>query len=199
MELFVNGKKIDAKLESEKTIGDVLRSFEATCEENAAAVIGILVDDKKVTADDFDEWAKKTISPKTKIAFDVITKDAVAESFANLSKLFDALAQKMQEVPIELQNGKGKAALASIQQLADDIDLFCHTASLASLFPETYAKLEIDGKQFAEFFSELSPILSEFENALQSNDTVLVGDLSEYEICPRLKAVAKSLEVFNAS
>jgi len=44
MDLFVNGAKIDVTLEDEKTIGDVLRSFEATCEENDAAVIGIRAD-----------------------------------------------------------------------------------------------------------------------------------------------------------
>ena len=44
MDLFVNGAKIDVTLEGERTIGDVLRSFEATCEENDAAVIGIYID-----------------------------------------------------------------------------------------------------------------------------------------------------------
>ncbi len=47
--------------------------------------------------------------------------------------------------------------------------------------------------QFNEFFADFSPILIDFEQALQNNDTVLIGDLSEYEICPRLKAISEAL------
>ena len=41
---YINGDKIEVQLENEKTVGDVLHSFELTCEENNAAVIGITVD-----------------------------------------------------------------------------------------------------------------------------------------------------------
>ena len=34
----------------------------------------------------------------------------------------------------------------------------------------------------------------DFEDALQNNDTVMLGDLSEYEICPRLKEISKALQ-----
>jgi hypothetical protein len=50
----------------------------------------------------------------------------------------------------------------------------------------------------SDFFADLTPVLSEFEEALKANDTVLVGDLAEYEICPRLKLASKALEVFHA-
>ena len=39
---YINGDPVEVQLEGEETIGDVLKSFEITCEENAAAVIGIL-------------------------------------------------------------------------------------------------------------------------------------------------------------
>ncbi|MBQ9494981.1 MAG: hypothetical protein IJR50_05000 [Treponema sp.] len=199
MDLYVNGAQVDATLEGEKTIGDVLRSFELTCEDNSAAVIGIRVDGKKIDADSFDAVAQQPLEKSTKIEFDVVTKQSIAESFKKLSALFTTLSERMAQIPVDLQNGKGKDAVSAIQLLADDIDLFCHTAALASLFPETYTSLLIDGKPFAEFFADFTPVLQEFENALQSNDTVLVGDLSEYEICPRLKLVAKALELFDAS
>ena len=56
IEFYINGQKIDVQIEDEETIGDVLHSFELTCEENKAAVIGILVDGKQITADIFDEY-----------------------------------------------------------------------------------------------------------------------------------------------
>ena len=59
MEFYVNNEKIDVQLENEKTVGDVLKSFELTCEQNNAAVIGININNKTITADIFDEESKK--------------------------------------------------------------------------------------------------------------------------------------------
>ena len=50
MNITVNGQKIDSTLENEKTVGDVLTAFQAICDENAAAVIGIAVDGERITA-----------------------------------------------------------------------------------------------------------------------------------------------------
>ena len=47
---------------------------------------------------------------------------------------------------------------------------------------------------FSDFFADFQPILKDFEDALKNNDTVTVGDLAEYEICPRLISIAETLE-----
>lgn len=61
MKIYVNNELIEVQLEGEKNIGDVLKSFEITCEENNAAVIGIIIDGKKITADDFDSVSQQEI------------------------------------------------------------------------------------------------------------------------------------------
>lgn len=190
---YINGDPVEVQLEGEETIGDVLKSFEITCEENAAAVIGITVDGKAITAEVFDEEAAKALGKDTKFEFSVVTRDSIKQSFAELSKLFEDLSQQMENVPAALQAGKNKEVSESIKIVADSIDNFCHIAALASLFPQDFATKTIDGKQFADFFKDFSPILSDFEGALTNNDTVLIGDLSEYEICPRLKAISQAL------
>ena len=194
VEIYINGQKIDAQLEDEKTIGEVLNSFEKTCEENAAAVIGITVNGKQITAEIFDEEAAKPLSKDTKFEFSVVTKDSIKEAFENLAVLFDELSKKMEQVPVELQSGKNKEASKSIQKLADSIDQFCHIAALASLFPDSFNITKPNGMDFKAFFDDFSPILKDFEGALESNDTVLIGDLSEYEICPRLMEISKALK-----
>ncbi|MCQ2590265.1 MAG: hypothetical protein MJ179_07570 [Treponema sp.] len=194
IEVYINGNKTDAQLESEQTIGDVLRSFEITCEENDAAVLEICVDGKQISAQEFDEEAGKPLGENTKFEFSVITKQAIKESFESLSECFDQLSAKMENVPVDFQNGKGSNVTASIKELADSIDDLCHIAALATLFPETFTNTTIEGKNFNDFFQEFSPILLDYEQALQSNDTVLIGDLSEYEICPRLQAISQALK-----
>lgn len=194
MEFFVNGNKIDAQLEDEQTIGDVLKSFEITCEQNEAAVIGIVVDGKQVTADIFDDISKGKICDDTKFEFTIVTVSSIKESFSNLSSLFDELSGKMEQVPVILQKGQSLEVSKSITVLADSINQFCHLAALASLFPDTFTNTTIDGKNFKDFFEDFSPILVDFEEALKNNDTIMIGDLSEYEICPRLKSISDSLK-----
>ena len=191
---FINGEPVDIKFDDEKTVGDVLRSLEMLCEENKAAVIGITVDGKIITAEIFDEEAAKPLTPDTKFEFSIVTEQSIKDSFTNLSKLFEELSSKMEQVPVELQTGKNKTAIESIKNLADSIDQFCHVAALASLFPETFKMISIEDKSFNDFFAEFSPILQDFEEALQNNDSVLIGDLSEYEICPRLRSISEALK-----
>ena len=194
MDFYVNGDKIDVQLEDEKTVGDVLKSFEITCEQNNAAVIGITVDGKTITADIFDEESKKELKPDTKLEFSIINVQTIKDSFEKLSTLFKDLSDQMEKIPVILQKGENKLAAESIAVLADSINQFCHLAALASLFPEDFTQTTIDGMNFNDFFKEFSPILLDYEQALQNNDTVMIGDLSEYEFCPRLKSISDSLK-----
>ena len=191
---YINGDKVEVQLENEKTVGDVLHSFELTCEENNAAVIGITVDGKAITAETFDEESQKELGKDTKFEFSVVTIQSIKDAFAQLSILFDSLSERMEGVPLDLQAGKNNDVSQSIKELADSIDQFCHVAALASLFPQTFKNTTIDNMNFKDFFSDFSPILLDFEQALQNNDTVLIGDLSEYEICPRLRAISEALK-----
>ena len=190
---YINGEPVEVQLEGEETIGDVLKSFEMTCEENSAAVIGITVDGTTITADTFDAEAGKPLGADTKFEFSVVTKDSIKQSFAALSQLFAELSEQMENVPVALQSGKNKEVSESIKKVADSIDNFCHIAALATLFPKDFSNTKIEGKDFSDFFQEFSPVLVDFEQALTNNDTVLIGDLSEYEICPRLKAISTAL------
>ena len=194
VEFYINGQQVEVQLEDEQTVGDVLKSFESTCEENDAAVIGIAVDSKQITAELFDEEAAKPLGSNTKFEFSIVTKNDIKASFEKLSELFNELAAQMEGVPVALQSGKNAEVSESIKKLADSIEQFCHVATLASLFPETFSTGSLNGISFKDFFAEFSPILKDFEDALQNNDTVMLGDLSEYEICPRLKEISKALQ-----
>ena len=194
VEFYINGQQVEVQIEDEQTVGDVLKSFESTCEENNAAVIGITVDSKQITADIFDEEAAKPLGKDTKFEFSIVTINEIKASFEKLSELFAELAAQMEGVPVALQSGKNLEVSESIKKLADSIDQFCHVATLASLFPETFTNTSMNGMNFRDFFADFSPILKDFEDALQNNDTVMLGDLSEYEICPRLKEISKALK-----
>lgn len=193
MEIHINGEKIDARIEDEKTVGDILKAFEIDCQKQDAAVVGILIDGKKITAENFDEEAKHELSGNEKFEFDVVTKNSLKEEFKGLSTVFRELSKKMENVPLALQTGKDNEANGDIKILANAVEDFCHTATFASLFEE-FSLIRVEEKPLSEFFADFSPILEDFEEALKTGDTVGIGDLAEYEICPRLKSLADALE-----
>ena len=193
MEIHINGEKIDARIEDEKTVGDILKAFEIDCQKQDATVVGILIDGKKITAENFDEEAKHELSGKEKFEFDVVTKNSLKEEFKGLSIVFRELSKKMENVPLALQTGKDNEANGDIKILANAVEDFCHTATFASLFEE-FSLIRVEEKPLSEFFADFSPILEDFEEALKTGDTVGIGDLAEYEICPRLKSLADALE-----
>ena len=161
IEFYINGQQVEVQLEDEQTIGDVLKSFEKTCEENEAAVIGITVDGKQITAELFDDEAAKALGKDTKFEFSIVTKNDIKAAFSKLSELFNELALQMEGVPVALQSGKNLEVSESIKKLADSIDQFCHIATLASLFPDTFTPASVNGINFKEFFADFAPILKD--------------------------------------
>ena len=83
--------------------------------------------------------------------------------------------------------------MQTIIKLSDVMNAFCNTVTWSSLFPEKFGSIMIDGKNLSDFLSDLSPILKDFSDALENSDSVLLGDLSEYEICPRLESLSKAI------
>ena len=192
MEFYVNEEKIDITLENEKTIGDVLRSFEEEASKNDATTIGIKINGSSIPAEEFDSAISQEIKDDTKIELKVLAKANLLDSLEISKNRFAELSEKMSEVPVALQSGKDKEANTLIAVLADAIE-FCHTATLCALFPELYESIIINDKNITDFFEEFAPIVADFEQSLESKDTVTSGDLCEYEIAPRLEAISQSL------
>ena len=193
MELKINGQNADVTLENEKTIGDVLKAFEEEAAKNNAATIGITIDGRKILAEDFDDACLMELKDDTVIELEVISEPEIKDSFKQCSTIFESLSEKLENISIYLQSGKDEQAHAIITELANAVDVFCRTATFSALFPDTYRSILIDGKEIGDFFKEFAPLLSDCEQALESNDTVTTGDIAEYEISPRLRKLSQSV------
>ena len=99
----------------------------------------------------------------------------------------------MQEIPLLLQKNQDTEANKIIANFADFFDFFCHIITLSQLFPEKFNQV-ISTETISTLLNELLPIIEEFKNALEQEDTILIGDLSEYEIVPHLEKISTLLE-----
>ena len=98
------------------------------------------------------------------------------------------LTPKLEEVSTLFQSGKDKEALDIIIVLSELL-----SKSLRILSALTEKGLSFNLPQ--GFMDELNGILRELGDAIESGDTILTGDLAEYEIIPKIEILD---EIFNS-
>jgi hypothetical protein len=87
------------------------------------------------------------------------------------------------DVPLFLQTGKDRQAMDIV---TDFTELFQKLLDIVPFLPK-------DGER-DRVFEELNPILRQILQAFDARDFVLIGDLFEYEVAPRLGRLAPLLE-----
>lgn len=194
MKIFINGQEADITLDSEKNLGDVLTSFESECAKNKATTVNIVVDGEEVSADAFDTFTQKPVEAISTLELTTITEDDVLHSFKDIATRFGELIEAMKLISLQFQNGQDKKALVTVTQLADTVDYFCKATALSTLFPEKFADMNIDGVAIQDFFGDFMAILTDFEEAFKNSDSVMLGDLAEYEITPRIESIISMID-----
>ena len=91
------------------------------------------------------------------------------------------------EVPLLLQTGRDREAMAVIVRFSELTQTLVRLLDAAPL-------LTIDSRRPDEFFGDLNRILKELIEAFEAKDSVLIGDLMEYEIAPRMRKLQAALQ-----
>ncbi|MFP4113344.1 MAG: hypothetical protein ACOC2Y_04370 [Spirochaetota bacterium] len=94
------------------------------------------------------------------------------------------------EVPVQLQTGKEQEAMQTVVTLTE---LLTRVVRLVPLVERSEDDADINVEGVRRFAEELLPHLIELKDALEIQDTVLIGDLLEYEVAPRLEALHRLL------
>lgn len=109
------------------------------------------------------------------------------------------IAARMEELSLDVQTGKDHRAAETIQQfsaLGEKLFRLFSILKARGLSPDT---LVIDNRSARIFIEEFNAALKELSAAYENRDTVLVGDLTEYELAPRLLQFFSALKDFSAS
>lgn len=101
--------------------------------------------------------------------------------------------EEISEVSILLQGGKDRQAMAAIIRFSELSQSLVRLLSALKDEPES-RRPELGGKSLEEFYREMNGVLKELVDAFSLKDTVLIGDLMEYEIAPRLEQLRGFLE-----
>ncbi len=93
--------------------------------------------------------------------------------------------EEIGEVAVLLQTGKDRQAMETIIRFSELSQCLVRIFSSLKLTAKNHSR--IGGKSFDTFFTELNLMLEELLEAFNHQDSVLIGDLLEYEIAPRLE------------
>lgn len=107
------------------------------------------------------------------------------EAMLSAARIFDAIKDDLSEVPVRLQTGKDAEAMRTMV-LA--VELINKTVRIMPEYARASSRTPADiaGMAVPEFYGQLNGVLKELAQAFEAKDGVLIGDLAEYEIRPRL-------------
>lgn len=109
------------------------------------------------------------------------------EAMMAAARLFDAISDDLSEVPVRLQTGKDAEAMRTmvlaVELINKTVRIMPEYMRVSSSPPTRIGGMDVPG-----FYTSLNDVLRELAQAFESKDGVLIGDLAEYEIRPRLES-----------
>jgi hypothetical protein len=110
------------------------------------------------------------------------------QELGGLEALVESTAQRLEDLPLDIQTGKDSRAAETAQIFSAVTEKLFRIFSLLKLEGFIADTLLIDAMPFSAFIDDFSAALKELLAAYEAKDAVLVGDLTEYELAPRLRA-----------
>ncbi|MDR3333594.1 MAG: hypothetical protein LBT13_01725 [Treponema sp.] len=103
-----------------------------------------------------------------------------------LGSLVMEVAKRLEDLPLDIQTGKDSKAAETVHlfsHITEKLFRILHLLTLAGL---VLHDLSIDTLSMHDFIEGFGASLKELVTAYEAKDVVLVGDLAEYELAPRL-------------
>jgi len=107
-----------------------------------------------------------------------------AQEMAALLPITEEIAKRLEDMPLDMQTGKDLKAAETITLFSGLTEKIFRLVFLFSHFGT-----DIESIMIEDFKAALKELITAYEN----KDTVLVGDLAEYELAPRLRSLTSAL------
>lgn len=194
MNIRINGNDIDYQLDREETLGQILGVLEHECEKNGMTITSISVDGEAFHSADLDGLFSRSPDDVATLDLETMSGPDIVAIIHRIGERMAAHAESLIEIPILLQTGEDSRVMESIHSFAEDFESLCQSLPLMKTISERdIAAVLVEDTPLEQYPSRLTPLLGELIEAIKSNDTVLIGDISEYELAPKLQSLASVL------
>jgi hypothetical protein len=104
----------------------------------------------------------------------------------NMEKVITGIVHRLEDLPLDIQTGKDRQAAETVSLFSGITEKLFRLLFLLKQRGILTEELTVESLPFETFVAEFTMALKELLAAYEMKDTVLVGDLAEYELAPRL-------------
>ena len=115
-----------------------------------------------------------------------------AETLA-MKELINSIISRMTDLPLDMQTGKDGRAAETIQIFSGTAEKLFRLLGILTYKGLSAEDFTVDGMTVKSFNDSFGSTLNELLSAYNSQDTVLIGDLCEYELAPRISKLYQAL------
>ena len=115
--------------------------------------------------------------------------DDPAGELAALEPLVNEVCVRLEDLPLDIQTGKDGRAAQTVQIFSNIAEKIFRIFNALKAEGPAADEIKIEQIGLAGFIAEFSTVVKDMMAAFQQHDTVLVGDLAEYELAPRLRTL----------
>ncbi|MDR1418855.1 MAG: hypothetical protein LBI86_00580 [Treponema sp.] len=110
-----------------------------------------------------------------------------------LRKLVEEAAVRLEDLPLDVQTGKDGRAAETVQIFSALAEKIFRIFGIQRAEGFEFSHLIVEGIPVYTYIEEFGTALKELLAAYESKDVVLVGDLAEYELAPRLRNIYRAI------
>ena len=103
--------------------------------------------------------------------------------------LVSEVCSRLEEFPLDIQTGKDVRAAETVNIFSGIVEKIFRVFNVLKLGGFPVGEIMVEKTPIETYISEFNTALLELIAAYEQKDTVLVGDLAEYEMAPRLRSL----------
>ncbi|GEM_PF-2304525 len=193
MELIVDGELNPVSVPEGATVADVLHLADEQLSQASRMIVSIRIDGEQLPADRLSEYQPRDVSSVERIEIgsqpvQEITQGAIGQLETSLPDL----SRTITELSATFQQGDTEHAIKVLPRVLDVWLAAVETErTLGSILGADFSSIEVNGQPVNSLHEALNEELGKATSALESEDYVLLADLLEHELAPRIRTELK--------
>ena len=197
MKLLVDGIDHPLSVEPDALLGTLLERVDADLTARERMIVSVSVDGIEVSPEQLGEESVRSIDGVQSVHVRSEPTAALADrDLSAVKERLPELSQTVREVAALFHEGKTDEGLDGCKRAAERwIEIVSSERRVADVLQLNLDEFDVDDKPISAHHAELNQFLQEALRAMERDDYVLLGDLFEHELAPRLET---ELRIVNA-
>jgi len=197
MNLLVDGAENPVPFEPGMPLGTVLQRVDSYLSTRKRMMVSVCINGQELSPEELGQQSARTVDSLQTV--EVTSKPAATLADKTLSEVEEhlpALSQTVKELATLFQQGKVAEGLEGCERVTEIwMEIVSREQRAAAAVVLNLDELEVNGKPIKEHHVELNGFLQEAFQAMERKDYLMLGDLFEHELAPRIETELKVVNV----